>query len=138
MPKVKVGSHRSYELQAEAVKDQANPVSGDVYVVLTTKKLARIYTFAVKVVWTVQPNPLEVHALIDGQTYRWSFANPVTNTYYIIRGINAGASITDQGLSITESDKAFVMEGKSITFSVETTGGTVSQMVGRTKFGVKT
>lgn len=121
------------EMQPDATLSQANPISGDKYTVLDTTKNVRIISIMLKVTWTVQPTPLEVHITIDGQALTGSQANPVSVTNYYVQLHGGQATLflntTDQVIYRT-----FLLEGRSVKIEVETTGGTVSNLSSRVKY----
>jgi len=125
----------------DAVVSQATPVSGTQYTVLDTTRNVRIHACVANVTWTVQPSPLEVHATIDGQTYTWSQANPVTATNYaIIQSVAGdGSAITGGLMALTYGvDTLFVndLEGQSVKVLAEITGGTSDPLACRLKYSV--
>jgi len=123
------------EHQADATLDQANPVSGTQYEVLATTRNARIISVAVRCTWTVQPTPLQVHITIDGNTLSYSFTDPVTNRWYI--AIRRSEFAEDSGILAyltTAQDMTFLVEGRSVRVTAETTGGTVSNLSARVKY----
>jgi hypothetical protein len=115
---------KRYEFMGLASLSQANPVSGTKYLVLDTTKNCRINDIAVWDTWTVQPNPLEVHITIDGESLTFTQANPVTATaYYPI--ISALVALNAQPMGGTHLDhRPFFLEGRSIKVEAEITGGT--------------
>ena len=119
--------------QADAVLNQAAPVSGTKYVVLDTTKNARILSIMVQCTWTVQPDPLEVHVTIDSQNLTRGETNPVSTTYYYvaIQGNIPLILITTAG---TSHSRAFLLEGRSVKIEVEITGGTVSNLSATVKY----
>lgn len=121
--------------QADAVLNQGNPVSGTAYPVLAATNNVRIISIAVSVTWTVQPNPLEVHVTIDGNTITYTVANPVSATYYFARPAAALAE-TAQILDTNYYShyRAFLLEGKNVAITAETTGGTTSNLACRVKY----
>lgn len=122
--------------QADATLDQDNPVSGTKYTILDTTKNVRIVGIAVKCTWTVQPTPLEIHVTIDGQTWKWSQADPVSNTWYnpyISASVAELSQIFDVG-DVRQPYRAFLLEGRNVKVEAEITGGTVSNLSGRIKW----
>lgn len=132
-------TEKCFEQQADATINQANPASGTKYTVLDTTKRCRIISIAVKCTWTVQPTPLEVHITIDGQPFRFSFNNPLTDTFYYAL-INAQLAPTALLLTEHPTDytiyRAFLFEGRSVKVEAEITGGTVSNLAARVKYAV--
>jgi len=122
--------------QPDAVLNQANPVSGTKYTVLDTTRLVKITAIAVRVIWTVQPTPLEIHITIDGITINHSIANPVTNTWYfpIVQPANpeTAQTMTTAFTGATYAQPTY--EANSIKIEAETTGGTVQSMEARVKY----
>jgi len=124
------------EHQADATLDQANPGSGTEYEVLATTRNVRIISIAIRYTWTVQPTPLQIHITIDGNTVTYSFTDPVTNRWYI--AIRRPEFAEDSGILAyitTGTDIAFLLEGRSIRITAEITGGTVSNLSARVKYG---
>lgn len=121
-----------FQHQAPATLNQNNPVSGTQYEILAATKNCRLIGFFAKVTWTVQPDPLEIHIVIDGETITLSKSNPVSATWYWLEFLDSGAGAGGLG-STTEAlrSHAFILEGKSIQVLAETTGGTVSNLSGR-------
>ena len=126
-----------FKHQPDAVLNQANPVSGQKYVVLDTTKNVRIIDMHIKCDWTIQPSPLELHLTIDGIPHIHTLADPPTDTWYVpyIRG---SLPETDQGLtndaSVYAPIRAFIYEGRSIKIEAEITGGTVQNLSARVKW----
>jgi len=123
------------EHQADATVNQANPVSGTEYEILPTTRNVRIIGIAAWVTWTVQPTPLEVHITIDGQTLTFAKSDPVNGTRYNLE-LDPGLAENAGLLTIwsTETTRAFDFEGRSVRITVETTGGTVSNLSARVKY----
>lgn len=134
--KFKSAPPKSYERQADAVLDQANPVAGYQYEVLATTRNVRIYSITIQVTWTVQPSPLQVWITIDGQTYECFRIDPVTATPYQLHTfrIDLNRNMIDVASGVTPS--GFVLEGKSVRVQAETVAGTSSNMTCRVKYGV--
>jgi len=119
------------EHQADAVLNQANPVSGTQYEVLATTRNVRILGIQANVTWTVQPTPLQIHLTIDGQTIIFNVVDPVSTTIYFAT-LRASGDPANQALDSTFYDKVpFLMEGRSVRITAETTGGTVSNLSAR-------
>lgn len=114
--------------QADASLSQAGPISGTKYAVLNTTKNARIITVMVKVTWTLQPNPLECHVTIDGQSLTGQKINPVSGTAYYLNTNPANVDTLALSDSLYAVNQAFLFEGRSVKIEVETTGGTVSNL----------
>lgn len=123
------------EHQEDATLDQDDPVSGTKYTLLATTTNVRIIGGAVKVTWTVQPSPLEVHITIDGVLYTFTKEDPVTATFYMVRRFDASLAETAQLLEETLTlAHAFLLVGRTVKVEVETTGGTVSNISARVKY----
>lgn len=134
-----------FQMQADALVDMSGgtpPSSGTKYEwstdgavanALGTLKNVRLISLAAKVVWSVQPNPLEIHVTIDGQEITFTVANPVSTTWYF--AVLNGALATG-GLGTTDyaPQRAFLMEGRSVKVEAETTGGTVTDLNARIKY----
>ena len=115
------------EHQADAVLNQANPISGTKYTVLPTTKNVRIITIATKVTWTVQPSPLELHIIIDGVNIPISQIDPVSDTWYNAELVDSWTP--SAGFSTAHHPhRSFLLEGRSVKVEVEITGGTVSNL----------
>lgn len=129
--------HQVWEEQADVVLNQANPVSGNPYAVLATTRNVRILGVMAYVTWTVQPTPLQVHITVDGITKTYEVANPVSTTYYKARN-EAGNAPANQVLDTTawESYRPFLLEGRSVSVTAETTGGTVQVLYCRIKYAI--
>jgi len=121
------------EHQADATLSQANPVSGTKYTVLDTTKNVRLLNIIVRVTWTVQPTPLEVHITIDGQVVTFTKTDPVTITSYFPQTLDA-FTLPGGVLDTVVVHRAFLLEGRSVKVEVETTGGTVSNLSARVKY----
>ena len=121
-----------FQHQADAVLDQANPVSGTKYPVLATTRNCRLISISAVCTWTVQPTPLEIHVIIDGITRTFSVTDPVSTTEYTGEIWPPSAEVlTVAAFSIS---RAFLLEGRSISVTVEITGGTVSNLSARVKY----
>lgn len=125
-----------YVRQSDATLSQASPSTGVKYTILDTVKNVRIYGANVVVTWTVQPDPLEIHLTIDGVSLTHSFTNPVSTTNYMIV---IAPWLAETSLTLATWDTAFtagfMYEGHSVKVEAETTGGTVSNLSGRVKYG---
>ena len=124
--------YRPPKNQPDKVVDNA-PVSTTVYPVLPMTKDVRILSIAIKDVFTVQPDPLEVILNINGFERVALVNNPTTNTYYYIYNPEAGSTFALASTSYAHS-RAFFIEEQQIKVDCRTTGGTVSQMVCRLKW----
>jgi hypothetical protein len=120
--------------QGDATLSVDNPISGTKYTVLATTRNVRIITICVKVIWTVQPTPLEAHITANGVNITLSFTNPVTATWYF--DILFNPNNDDGALSAANptSTRPFLLESQSVKIEVETTGGTVSNLSARVKW----
>jgi len=124
------------EHQADADINQANPISGTEYTVLETTRNVRILSITARVDWTVQPTPLEIHVTIDGQVLTFTQTDPVTATWYDAR-ISSNTAPTAEAMEAANTSipgRAFLLEGRSVAITVETTGGTVSNLLARVKY----
>lgn len=132
-PQERIG--RVFEQQADAFLNQANPVSGTKYEVLATNKRVRIIGIAVSSLWTVQPTPLEIHVTIDGIAYKWTQTDPVDGSWYMCP-LDARFAETAQEMAAGAAlSSAFVLEGRTVKVEAEITGGTVSNLTARVKWG---
>lgn len=138
MPSVRQTSVPMWVQQTDEIVDESPPTSGLKYTLLDTVKNVRIISIYIKVTWTGQPDPLEVHVTIDGVAMRFFYTNPVSEDEYqcTIRG---HLSYTAQTMDTTEygAYKVFLIEGKSVKVEVETTGGTVSNLYARVKYALR-
>ena len=133
----------TFQLQPDAIVNQANPVSGTPYawktaagVLLGTQRNVRIIAISASVTWTVQPSPLEVRVTIDGVVLNAPFVNPATATpYYAVRGPFDTLALNDT--DFTYLNEA-LLEGRSVLIEFETTGGTVSNLSGNIKWAKRT
>jgi len=107
--------------------------TGAVAGALGTQKNVRLIALAIKCVWTVQPDPLEIHFTIDGVTFLMSKSNPVSDTWYYPTLTGAAADLaadtTDYALR-----RAFLLGGREVKVEAEVTGGTVSALYLRVKW----
>jgi len=125
----------------DAAISQANPVSGTQYTVLDTTRNVRIHSIVAKVTWTVQPNPLEVHLTVDGNSYTYTQANPVTATDYAIVQSVAGDMLAETGGLMANTYGVDTLpvknfEGLSVKVVAEITGGTSNPLECRVKYSV--
>ena len=71
------------KMRADIDISQANPVSGTYYPVLAETSNVEILSVDAIVTWAVtQPNPMVIRVIVDGVTYLFSQANPVSGTFY--------------------------------------------------------
>jgi len=119
---------------AQANLSQNNPVSGTKYTLIDTTKNCALLGVMAKVTWTVQPDPLEVHATVDGQTLKWEKANPVSTTPYCARSLDLQVDLNAMGLSTSTSSIGIMFFARSLKIELETTGGTVSNLSGKAKY----
>jgi len=113
----------------------AAPSTGVKNPVLAATPNARIYDIVAITTWTVQPT-LEVWITIDGIEYRATFTNPVSNTpYYVVRSPIRTATADIFILTATQPIHAFLIEGRSVSITVESTGGTVSNLKCHAQYG---
>lgn len=124
--------NRPPKLQADAVLNQANPVSGTKYTVLDTTKNVRIYSIWVKVTWSVDTSGLEIHLTIDDVVYRF-FVDPTSAQNYFVR-IVGNATADGQVLETTEHQKTWLIDGQSVKIEAESTGGTADPLEARVKY----
>ena len=126
-----------FEHQEYALLNQDTPGSGVQYSVLAATPRVRIISAIVVCTWTVQPTPLELHITIDGQVITHPFTNPVSlsNYYAYPRPTLAPGAQTLFG-AVTESRRAFLMEGHNIAIAAEITGGTVQNLSARIKWAI--
>ena len=125
-----------WQRQPDAVIAQANPVSGTLYPVLAATEDVSIISISIKVTWTVQPDPLQVHTIIDGNIITYNQANPVSTTNYYpvtIPYANEVNQAMDSGSDLALRT-SYPMDGQDVAVSAETTGGTVSNLTCRVKW----
>ena len=129
------------EHQPDATIDVTDPVSGTKYewesppgTPLGTQKKVRLIDVILKVMWTVQPTPLEVHITIDGRSLIYVIGDPASDTYYSLDYMGAGAEGGALSTTIRTSTRAFTLEGRSVKVEAEITGGTVSLLRARVKW----
>lgn len=125
-----------FENQPDATLSQANPVSGTKYTVLDTTENVRILSIRVFVTWSAASNKLQAHVTIDDVTMVFGFIDPDSNTNYFAN-FNAAVPENSQILETTDrlaEGRPFLLEGRSVKVEIETTGGTVSQVLGKVKY----
>ena len=121
------------ERQPDAVLNQPNPVSGTRYPVLDTTGNVRITGIHVWVTWTGQPTPLEIWVTLSGKTERFFVSNPASDTEQIARW--GGQVCPDNTLAaVALTDRAFLIEDRSIKIEAEISGGVVSNLSVRVKW----
>lgn len=125
-----------WQLQEDAVLNQADPVSGTKYgvgVLGTAQKNVRLIYICVKCVWTVQPDPLELHLTINGRSITMGRSAPDTDVWYYPTFSNSQEFVlnaTDPAIS-----RAFFLDkSRSVKIEAEITGGTVSNLSARVKW----
>lgn len=112
-----------------AVLNQVNPGDGTIYEVLPEVRNVRLINAQIRCTWTLQPTPLELHAVIDGVTWNWSQGNPVSNTsYYPV--ITPELDVDAQWLNATLYGyyRASLLDARSLSISAEISGGTVQNL----------
>lgn len=111
------------------------PVSGAKNVVLDITGNVRLIGIFVRVTWTVQPSPLEIHGTIDGIPWIWTQANPVSNAAHFCQiSENLSKTIQTMGATQRAPTRGFLLECRSIKIEAEITGGTVSNLECRVKY----
>lgn len=123
------------ERQPDTLLVQANPVSGTKYLVLDTTPNVRIKAVAVRCTWTVQPSKLELHVTVEGTPYSPSVNNPPSTTWYYLDVTDPTADFTLTPTGTVPLRKAWAIECRRIKIEVEITGGTVSELRCRVKWG---
>ena len=123
----------------DAAISQANPVSGTIYPVLAaTTSPTRILGVVCSVTWTVQPTPLELYIIIDGITFTYAVVNPISTQGYEPR--KQGQYAPDGNELVVSPNQIsyypYLMEGKTVSISAETTGGTVSNISCRVRYAL--
>jgi hypothetical protein len=119
------GTPQVFQHQQDAYLSQANPVSAQKYTVLDTTNNVRLISIAAKITWaTTQPTPLRVYVTIDGQTFTFEKANPVSGTTYYAF-LYAGNSNDYQPLGTDDqTGRPFMLEGRSVKVEVQITWAT--------------
>ena len=124
-----------FKHQEDATLSQDNPVSGTEYALTgfsNPQSNVRIIGASAAVTWTGQPTPLQIHIDIDGNRHTWNFTDPVSETPYQARRMNLSLASDSYTLeALTEAAHAFLAEGRSVSVTVETTGGTVQNLSAR-------
>lgn len=126
-------------LQTDAALSQANPTSGTNYEALATTKNVRVLSISASVTWTVQPTPLVITVTVDGVSYIFTQADPVSTTNYIcwIPPYTAPANgwcIASTGVAYQDMVRDFLLDGKSVKVEAKITGGTVQNLSCRVKY----
>lgn len=127
------------EHQDDAVISQASPGDGDIYDVLGTaaapEELVRIISVAIRCTWTGQPDPLETHITLDGNSYNPGVTNPVNNKVYYNRNMGFLSDVWnyDDG-HVWYAYKSFAAEAREAYIGAEVSGGTVSALDCRVKW----
>jgi len=124
------------EQQVDSVTIIANPVSGTKYgwragptgsgAELGAQKNVRIISIEAILTWaTTQPTPLEVHAVIDLETFKWSQTDPVSVTPYFVQ-FHGSVAPTSEFLETTDpvGSRSFLVEGRSAKIEIEITWAT--------------
>ena len=126
-----------YEYQDDATLVQDDPVSTEINPVLLASDKVKVYSISASVTWTVQPSPLEIIVIIDGTTTILHVQeDPVSEQEYSAI-LLAGEPPWLQGMDTTglASSRAFIYEGHNVAINARTTGGTVSNITCRVKWG---
>jgi len=142
MPKLRTTTPQVFQQQPDAVLSQADPTANTLYTVLAATKNVQIRSVSASVTWTVQPNPLEIVITVDGQTWNFSFANPVTATNYILAESVASLALAESAQILATTLSATVtfhraFEARSVKVEArtgKTTAGTVSNLSARVKY----
>lgn len=135
MPVAHEKDMRYLEHQDDVALNQANPISGTQYAVLPLSTYVRLITGYIAVTWTVQPSPLEMHVTMN-VVHTFAFIDPVSATPYFPAWAPAGAEPAQALVVGTAWDyRAFFAEHKTMSITAETTGGTVSNLTARIKWG---
>jgi len=123
-----------FQHMPDATLNQADPVSGISYTVLDTVENARIIGIAIKVAYTTVPN-VECHINVDGNNLTASKYDMMNSTWYMVR---LSEPYENPVYSIgTHGSRAFLLEGRSISITVEFTGGSgVKDLSARVKYAV--
>ena len=127
--------------QADAVISVA-PAANTLYPILAATPNVQVKSVSASVTWTVQPDPLEIVIVVDGITWTYSFANPVSTTNYILAEsvVSLAADQASQILAATLSATTTfhrVFEGRNVAIYArtgKTTAGTVSNLTARVKY----
>ena len=152
MPSLRRVAPDVFKHQADATINQTNPGDGTKYEwssdgtqanKLGTQKNVQLLGIIVKCTWTVQPTPLEIHAVIDGVAWKWTKTDPVSDTDYfcyiqpdiaplsqtLVGSAQAVTTVGDVTL-----DRYFSGGARSVKVEAEITGGTVSNLSARVKY----
>jgi len=116
--------------QPPATLNQANPVAGTWYTVLSETESVRMCGMGIKCTWTVQTKPLQLRITIDGEVMIPTIDSPISNTYYIPRDVPYSSNLAFQTFSYNHA-VAFLLEGRSVQVEAQcgsTTPGTVSKL----------
>ena len=142
MPSLRRVDANVFQRQADAVLNQANPTANTLYTVLTTTKNVRIYSIVAEDTWSAQPNPLEIVVTIDGQTFNFSVANPVSGTLYVATRkptlAESAQILVAQADANDLTAPTFLLEGRSVLVQArigKTTAGTSNPLEARVKYG---
>jgi len=122
-----------FQHMPDATLGQVDPASGTPYTVLGTVKNARIIGVAVKVVYTTAPT-VECHIDVDGNNLTASKADMMNNTWYTMI---LQESYANPVYSTYAGTRTFLLEGRSVSITVEYIGGTgVKDLSARVKYAI--
>lgn len=135
------------EEQLDSVTIISNPVSGLKYewktgesgagAVLGSQKNVRIIDVSAQCTQSVNPDSIQVHITCDTKLNTYTKATPATNTMYASKTMPHLAA-TAQQLDVATNFaqyRAFLKEGRTIKVEAEVTGGTVTELKLRVKWG---
>lgn len=125
-----------WQRMADATSTTASPSTGVAVTVLDTTKNCRIHSMVVKCTGTL--TNLEIHVTIDGQTITFANASATTNTFNFTK-FDSTLAATAQVLQETTEYYAYrqvLLEGCSVKVTIEATGTSLSDLIGRVKYSV--
>jgi len=115
----------TFNQQGDAALSQTNPVSTTLYTVLDTTANVRIISIVTNITWaTTQPTPLDIVVTIDGLTYTFTKANPVSGTNYFADLVPNELASAQSLTSDHSGYRAFLVEGRSIKVQARVTWAT--------------
>lgn len=135
MPKISPLSN-VFQLQAEAVLNQAGAVQNTWYTILDTTLNARIVRL--NVACTVANETVQVRLTVDGQTITSNDALTAGTTYNIVWVENAAAGTVNLTVTTTAAtmSTSFLIEGRSIKIEIrKTTAAGASALLAKAIYG---
>lgn len=124
-----------YKQQADAVIAAVPPALGTPIPFTMIPYNVRLIGATIECTWTVQPDPLEIHVVVDGVTFTFKKNNPVSATRYGLTHMDLEYQESSQSLYAgLTTVQAFVLEGRHVAIGCEVTGGTVSRLDARLRW----